>query len=269
MTALLTVKDLSVKANGKPLVSGLSFTIHRGERVGLIGESGSGKSLTSLAVTGLLPAGLRSSGSVVLAGQEVVGASERQLNALRGRVAAIVFQEPLTALDPLMRAGKQVSEPLMRRARQNGETLDGAQLERAVLTLLEEMALPDPARIARSYPHEMSGGQRQRVAIAMALACRPELLIADEPTTALDVTTQAEILALLDRLVRERNMALLFISHDLPVVANTVERVVVLKAGETVEAGPVSSVFATPQHPYTQSLLAAARSFDSALEGRS
>jgi peptide/nickel transport system ATP-binding protein len=269
MTALLTLNNLSIATGDKTLVSNLSFALNGGERLGLIGESGSGKSLTALAATGLLPAGLTASGSAVLAGQEVVGAPEKSLNALRGTAVAIVFQEPLTALDPLMRVGKQVAEPLARRASRDGRKLDGTTLEREVLALLHEVSLPDPARIARAYPHELSGGQRQRIAIAMALACRPDLLIADEPTTALDVTTQAEILKLIDRLVRERNMALLFISHDLPVVASTVERVVVLRNGEAVEAGPVDSVLSRPQHDYTQGLLAAARRFDDALEGRS
>lgn len=265
---LLTLENLSVHAGQKPLVTNLSFTLDTGQRLGLIGESGSGKSLTSLAATGLLPAGLTASGSVRLAGHEVIGTPDRQLDALRGTAAAIVFQEPLTALDPLMRVGRQVAEPLARRARRDGRGLSGKALERAMLELLAEVALPDPPRIAQSYPHELSGGQRQRIAIAMALACRPDLLIADEPTTALDVTTQAEILALIDRLVRDNNMALLFISHDLPVVANTVSHVVVLRQGEAVEAGPVSEVFTRPQHDYTKSLLAAARRFDTALEGQ-
>ncbi|MFD1253362.1 Oligopeptide transport ATP-binding protein OppD [Devosia equisanguinis] len=268
MSALLDIKGLSVHAGEKPLVTELSFSLGRGERLGLIGESGSGKSLSALAATGLLALGLSASGSVMLAGQQVIGAPENTLNQLRGKAVAIVFQEPLTALDPLMRAGRQVAEPLARRARRDGAPLSGAALERAVIALLEDVALPDPARLARAYPHEMSGGQRQRVAIAMALACRPDLLIADEPTTALDVTTQAEILMLIDRLARERDMALLFISHDLPVVANTVERVVVLRQGVAVEAGPVSEVFAQPQHDYTKSLLAAARSFDDAMGAR-
>ncbi|ODT71769.1 MAG: ABC transporter ATP-binding protein [Pelagibacterium sp. SCN 63-23] len=268
MSALLTLNKLSVHAGDKALVSDLSFTLNRGERLGLIGESGSGKSLTALAATGLLPAGLSASGSALLAGQEVIGAPERQLNRLRGTASAIVFQEPLTALDPLMRVGKQVAEPLARRARRDGKPLDGRALDAAVETLLEDVALPDPARIARSYPHEISGGQRQRIAIAMALACRPDLLIADEPTTALDVTTQAEILGLIDRLVRERNMALLFISHDLPVVANTVSQVVVLRQGVAVEAGMIDDVFGHPRHDYTRGLLAAARRFDTALGRR-
>jgi peptide/nickel transport system ATP-binding protein len=267
LTELLALHNLSVSAADRPLVSNLSFSLRRGERLGLIGESGSGKSLTSLAITGLLPRGLVASGSVTFFGQEVIGASDRQMNQLRGKAVAIVFQEPLTALDPLMRVGAQVAEPLRRRTRRGGGKFDAKTLRADVLKLLEEVALPEPQRIARSYPHELSGGQRQRVAIAMALACEPDLLIADEPTTALDVTTQSDILDLLDRLVRERNMALLFISHDLPVVAQTVERVVVLRQGEAVESGAVAEVFGAPRHDYTRSLLAAARTFDQALEG--
>ncbi len=268
MTRLLAIDNLSVRAGAKTLVSNLSLQLERGERVGLIGESGSGKSLTSLAATGLLPAGLSAEGSVLLAGQQVIGTPDRQLDHLRGTAVAIVFQEPLTALDPTMRVGRQVAEPLARRAQRDGKKLSGDEVRRGVMALLDEVSLPEPERMARSYPHQLSGGQRQRVAMAMAIACRPDVLIADEPTTALDVTTQAEILRLLDRLVREHHMALLFISHDLPVVANTVERVVVLRQGETVETGPVVQVFADPQHEYTKSLLAAARSFDDALEGR-
>jgi peptide/nickel transport system ATP-binding protein len=261
--SLLAIDDLTLTAAGLPLVQNLSLRVSPGERLGLIGESGSGKSLTALAAIGLLPQAIAAAGSITLAGTEVIGAPEAVLNRLRGTVTATIFQEPLTALDPLMRVGRQVAEPLRRRARRDGTPLE---IDREVIALLEAVALPEPARIARAYPHEISGGQRQRVAIAMALACRPQLLIADEPTTALDVTTQAEILRLLDRLVRERNMALLFISHDLPVVAKVVDRVVVLQRGQAVEAGPVAETFAAPQHPYTQSLVAAARRFDAALE---
>ena len=268
MSAPLIVEGLNVRAGAKLLVSDLSFRVEPGERLGLIGESGSGKSLTALAATGLLPRGLTAGGSVLLAGEQVVGAPDRVLNRLRGAAAAIVFQEPLTALDPLMRLGRQIAEPLARQARRAGAPLSRAELQRRTFALMEETALPDPPRIAQAYPHEVSGGQRQRVCIAMALACRPALLIADEPTTALDVTTQAEILALLDRLIRERGMALLFISHDLPVVANAVERVVAMRHGEAVEAGSVAEVFGRPRHPYTRGLLAAARRFDDALGGR-
>lgn len=267
MTALLDIQGLHLSATGVPLVRDLSLSIAPGERLGLIGESGSGKSLTAMAATGLLPRSITANGSILLGGKQVIGARDRELDELRGVVSAVVFQEPLTALDPLMRLGRQVAEPLRRRARRDGQDLAGAALHRAVIDLLEQVALPQPERIARSYPHEISGGQRQRVAIAIALACRPQLLIADEPTTALDVTTQAEIVKLLDRLVRERNMALLFISHDLPVVAGLVDRVIVLRRGEKVEEGPVDTVFAAPRHEYTQSLVAAARSLDTALGG--
>ncbi len=260
---LLSIDNLTLTAAGQPLVRNLSLSLSPGERLGLIGESGSGKSLTALAAIGLLPPAITATGSITLGDTEVLGAPERTLNRLRGAVAATVFQEPLTALDPLMKIGRQVAEPLARRARRDGASID---LNREVTTLLEAVALPDPGRIISAYPHEISGGQRQRIAIAMALACRPQLLIADEPTTALDVTTQADILTLLDRLVRERNMALLFISHDLPVVAKVVDRVIVLQRGEAVEAGPVAGIFAAPAHPYTQSLVAAARRFDAALE---
>jgi peptide/nickel transport system ATP-binding protein len=267
MSAILDIRGLNLTAGSTSLVSNLSLSVAPGERLGLIGESGSGKSLTAMAATGLLPRSVTATGSVLLGQTQVIGASDRVLDVLRGTVSAIVFQEPLTALDPLMRLGRQVAEPLKRRARRDGQDLSGNALNRAVIDLLEQVALPQPERIVRSYPHEISGGQRQRVAIAIALACRPQLLIADEPTTALDVTTQAEIVTLLDQLVRERNMALLFISHDLPVVAGLVDRVIVLRRGEVVEQGPVQTVFTAPQHDYTRSLVTAARSLDTALGG--
>ncbi len=265
MSDILKVENLTIRSGGRVLVSNVSFSVAAGERVGLIGESGSGKSLTALASIGLLADGMSAEGSVRLGGEQVVGTSDRELVPLRGDVAATVFQEPLTALDPLMKIGRQVAEVVRRRRRRDGLSLDRSAVDGEVIGLLERVLLPDPARIANSWPHEISGGQRQRAAIAMALACRPRLLIADEPTTALDVTTQAEILKLLESLVRERRMALLFISHDLPVVAMAAERVVVLQQGRLVEQGPVGEVFRRPQHAYTQGLLAAARSFDQAL----
>ncbi len=259
---LLSVKALGVAAaDGTPLVHEISFTIEPGERVGLIGESGSGKSLTSFAVTGLLPSGLTASGSAVLDGVEVVGARERDLVPLRGRTASVVFQEPLTALDPLMRLGKQVAAPLKRHL-----GLRGAALHTAMIDALTEVSLPDPERIAKAYPHEISGGQRQRVAIAAALACRPRLLIADEPTTALDVTVQDDVLTLLDRLVAERGMALLFVSHDLAVVARMTDRALVLRNGRVVEQGPVDRLLSAPADPYTIELVRSARALDAALE---
>jgi len=258
----LVVSELTVATNdGMPLVRGLSFELAPGERLGLIGESGSGKSLTALAVTGLLAPGLGAAGSVKLGGTEVIGADERTLVALRGRRAAIVFQDPLTALDPLMRIGAQLAEPLRRH-----QGFRGSALKQAILDGLTEVSLPDPDRIASSYPHEISGGQRQRVAIALALACRPDLLIADEPTTALDVTVQAEVLELLDRLVAERDMALLFISHDLAVVARMTDQVIVMRQGEAVESGSLAAILTAPEHPYTAQLVHSARSLDAALE---
>ncbi|QPZ38707.1 ATP-binding cassette domain-containing protein [Paramicrobacterium chengjingii] len=258
----LEVAGLSVRTrDGDTLVSDLSFTVDAGERVGLIGESGSGKSVTSLAVTGLLDAGLTAHGSVLLDGQQVIGASDRMLRPLRGPAASIVFQEPLTALDPLMRVGRQIAEPI---ARHRG--LRGRELSAAVRDALVDVALPEE-RLARAYPHELSGGQRQRAAIAIALAAHPRLLIADEPTTALDVTVQNEVLDLLDRCVAERDMALLFISHDLAVVSRMAQRVTVLRRGVAVESGPVRDVIDTPRHEYTQRLVESARALDRTLDG--
>ncbi|GAA1610328.1 ATP-binding cassette domain-containing protein [Leucobacter chromiireducens] len=258
---LLTVRDLTVTtADGTPLVSDISFDIAAGERFGLIGESGSGKSVTSLALTGLLAPGLTANGSVLLAGTQTVGATDAVLRPLRGPVASIVFQEPLTALDPLMRVGRQVAEPIRRH-----RGLTGAALDAAVRDALAEVALTEP-RIARAYPHELSGGQRQRIAIAIALGAEPRLLIADEPTTALDVTVQQEVLTLLDRLVRERGMALLFISHDLAVVSQIVDRITVMQRGRAVETGATERVLWAPEHEYTQRLVASARALDAALD---
>ncbi|MET3896624.1 peptide/nickel transport system ATP-binding protein [Devosia sp. UYZn731] len=261
--SLLSVEGLTISTDGRALVSDLSFAVGAGERMGLIGESGSGKSLTAMAITGLLPRNIVASGSITLDGQQIIGASERSLGQLRGSATAVIFQEPLTALDPLMRLGRQIEEPLRRRYRREG--LDPKAIKNEVLELMERVALPQPERIAAAYPYEVSGGQRQRVAIAMALACRPKLLIADEPTTALDVTTQAEILKLLDSLVRDLGMALLFISHDLPVVANVVDRLTVLRNGKAVEQGAVRDVLGAPKNPYTRTLVEAARAFDQAL----
>jgi peptide/nickel transport system ATP-binding protein len=252
---LLEVSSLTVTSRDDVArVRDVSFAVEPGERLGLIGESGSGKSLTAFAIIGLLPAGLTATGSVLLDGTQVVGAPEKRLVPLRGRVCAFIFQEPLTALDPLMKLGRQLAEPI---ARHQG--LRGADLRRAVIAALEEVSLPEPERIAESRSYEISGGQRQRVAIAMALACQPRLLIADEPTTALDVTVQAEVLALLDRLVAERGMALIFVSHDLAVISRMTDHAIVMRAGEAVERGSIASLLASPRHPYTAAFAASAR----------
>ncbi|MFD7898457.1 ATP-binding cassette domain-containing protein [Streptomyces sp. NPDC059743] len=265
---VLDVGGLTIRTDqGRALVSDLSFSIAAGSRLGLVGESGSGKSLTALAVLGLLPPGMTASGSIVLRtatdgpGTEVIGAAEQRLTGLRGRAATVVFQEPLTALDPLMRIGGQIAEPLRR-----WRGLRGAALRRAVEESLDQVRLPEPDRIIRAYPHEISGGQRQRVALAMALACEPALLIADEPTTALDVTVQSEVLALLDGLVAQRDMALLFVSHDLAVVSAVTDHVLVLKDGSAVESGSVDDIVRRPRHPYTRDLVDSARHLESALE---
>ena len=250
---LLAVRDLRVQlptASGPAqALRGLDFELQRGETLGLIGESGCGKSMTALAVMGLLPTGASASGSVRFAGRELLGLAEADYSALRGNRVGMVFQEPMTALNPLHRVGDQVAEPLRRHRR-----LGGAAARAEALRLLDAVQLPQAAQRLNSYPHQLSGGQRQRVGLAMALACAPDLLIADEPTTALDVTIQSEILALIAALVRERSMALLLISHDLGVMARSVARLLVMYAGQIVESGPTAAVFARLAHPYTRGL---------------
>ncbi|SEB41445.1 ABC-type dipeptide/oligopeptide/nickel transport system, ATPase component [Amycolatopsis tolypomycina] len=234
----LSVRGLSVSS----LVRDVSFEIGAGERVGLIGESGSGKSLTALSIMGLLPEDLPASGSITLHGRELVGMSEKDLSRLRGDELAMVFQEPMTALNPAMRVGRQVTEPGRIHGRRHRAE-----------DLLDAVGLPGTAR---AYPHQLSGGQRQRVVLAMALANEPSLLICDEPTTALDVTVQAQILTLIKRAL-SRESALLFITHDLAVVASVCERVLVMLDGEIVEAGSTREVLTQPSHAYTRKLLAA------------
>ncbi|GAA1949117.1 ATP-binding cassette domain-containing protein [Microbacterium aquimaris] len=258
--SLLEITGLTLRAGTAALVDDLALSLAAGERVGLVGESGSGKSMTALAALGLLPDAVTATGSALLDGHEVVGAADAAVRRLRGPVAGIVFQEPLTALDPLMRVGRQIAEPLRRH-----RGLRGAALRDAVTRALADVSL-EGDRIARAYPHELSGGQRQRVAIAIALAADPRLLIADEPTTALDVTVQDEVLTLLERLVADRDMGLLFISHDLAVVSRMVDRVLVLQRGRLVEEGTVGRVLGAPQHPYTRSLVDSARYLDAALD---
>ncbi|MGW5359959.1 ABC transporter ATP-binding protein [Actinopolymorpha pittospori] len=252
----LTVAGLGVRAGGGPLVDDVSFTIDPGERVGLVGESGSGKSLTALAVMGLLPEGLVAQGSVRLAGEstDLLRADDRALSKLRGQAMGMVFQEPMSALNPVMRVGDQVAEVL--RIHQPG--LPRAVSRSRAVDLLAKVRLPDPARAARAYPHQLSGGQRQRVVIAIALANDPDLLICDEPTSALDVTVQAQVLDLIVAATSRSNTGLLFITHDLAVVATVCSRVLVMHDGVLVENGPVSEVFRKPRHPYTRALLDAA-----------
>ena len=253
---LLQVTDLRVRLATQrgpaDAVRGVSFALERGETLGLIGESGCGKSITALALLGLLPERAIVSGSIRFDGAELVGRSDAELCKLRGNRIGIVFQEPMTALNPLHSIGRQVAEPL--RLHRN-MAADAARKE--AIALLARVGLPDAARRADAYPHQLSGGQRQRVTIATALACNPALLIADEPTTALDVTIQGQILDLIADLVAERGMALLLISHDLGVIAENVERMLVMYGGSVVESGPTAGVFGRMAHPYTQGLFAA------------
>ena len=251
----IDVRGLTVTAGDKTLVDDLTFRIAAGERVGLIGESGSGKSITSLAVMGLLPDTVGATGEVYVADdpRNLVTFGEKQVAKLRGSSMAMVFQEPMTALNPLMRVGAQIAEVMtIHRTRPSKASAAARAVE-----LLADVGLPSPAETAKAYPHQLSGGQRQRVVLAIALANDPALLVADEPTTALDVTVQKQVLDLVLRKVTQRNTGLLFITHDLAVVGETCERVLVMNKGVVVEEGPIDQVFTRPQHPYTRGLLAA------------
>jgi len=248
-TPLLAIEDLCVDFAGKRVVDHVSLSIEAGEKVGLVGESGSGKSVTALAILRLLD-GATFEGDIRFQGQSLLAQSDSAMRGIRGREIAMIFQEPMTALDPLYTIGSQIGEVL--------EVHEGLRPNAArarSLELLRRTGIPEPERRIDAFPHQLSGGQRQRAMIAMALACRPKLLIADEPTTALDVTIQAQILALLDDLQREFGMAILFITHDLALVRRFTHRVGVMEKGKLVESGPSEHVFHSPQHPYTVRLL--------------
>ncbi|MFG6666623.1 ABC transporter ATP-binding protein [Halomonas sp. HNIBRBA4712] len=247
---LFRLDQLGVAFDGQPVVEGLSLEVQRGETLAIVGESGSGKSVSALGAIDLLPANARVSGGRWLEGKDLNGLSARQWSGLRGGQIGFVFQEPMTSLNPLHRIGKQLGETL--RLHQG---LSGQALRRRALELLEQVKLPRPEELLDVWPHQLSGGQRQRVMIAMAIANNPALLIADEPTTALDVTVQQEILALLTSLRDEVGMAVLFITHDLNLVRRFAERVCVMKSGRVEEIGPVESVFAHPQSAYTRALI--------------
>ena len=255
-SAVVEVAGLSVAFGARRVVRDVSFRLARGATLALVGESGSGKSLSALSLLGLLPAGAEATGQVRIAGENVIGAAPETLRRLRGGVAGMVFQEPMNSLNPLARIGAQVIEAIQLHPRASGALSAAAARARAV-ELLGEVGFPDGAQRLDAFPHQLSGGQRQRVMIAMALANDPALLIADEPTTALDVTIQAQILKLLAAEKAARGLALLLISHDLAIVRRYADDVVVMKDGDVVEAGAVAEVFARPQHPYTRMLLAA------------
>ena len=233
-------------------VSGIDLTLKKGESIGLVGESGSGKSITALAIMGLLPRqALLRSGKIVFNNTDLLALSPKEMNLYRGQQIAMIFQEPMTSLNPVMRCGKQVAESILRH-----QKVTSKEAKAQVISLFKQVNLPRPEQMLRSYPHELSGGQKQRVMIAMAIANNPSLLIADEPTTALDVTVQKEILELLDHLRKTKGMSLIFISHDLGVVSRVADRVAVMYKGSIVEQGLCSDVFIHPQHPYTKGLLA-------------
>jgi peptide/nickel transport system ATP-binding protein len=251
-TPLVSIQSLSVAFNGVAVLRGVDLTLQKGEALGLVGESGSGKSVTWLAALGLLPRHAKVSGSVRLDGREILGAPTGELDRVRGGRVAMIFQDPASALNPVLTIRKQLCEALaLHRA------LSGEAVRAEARRLLDLVGIPDAARRLEAYPHEFSGGQVQRIMIAMALAGNPDLLVADEPTTALDATIQAQILELLSTIRREMSMAMVLISHDLGVVAENCDRVAVMYAGRIVEQAPANQLFADPVHPYAQGLIGA------------
>ena len=268
-TRLLSVRDLRVtfQTRGREAVravDGVSLEVEAGQTVGLVGESGCGKSVTSLALLGLLPSrGVKVGGSVELDGRDLLAMPESRLRDIRGRDIAMVFQDPMTSLNPVLTVGRQLTEVLQRH-----EGLDRRESRRKAVETLDAVGIPAPDRRLKDYPHQLSGGMRQRVMIALALACKPRLLIADEPTTALDVTIQAQILGLLRDLVAWSRTALVMITHDLGVVAGLCETVHVMYAGRIVESAGRRELFARPRHPYTAGLLASVPRLDRARSGR-
>src|SRR6266542_4412762 len=255
MGHLLEVKNLQTqfptRAGLVRAVDGVSFSINRGELLGLVGESGCGKSITALSVMRLIaPPGRIVGGEIKFAGKDLLALSDSEMRAIRGDDIAMIFQDPMTSLNPVFTVGEQIMEALLLHRK-----LSRTQARTAAVEAMKEVAIPDPSRRISDYPHQLSGGMRQRVMIAMALACNPKLLIADEPTTALDVTIQAQILELLNELRRTRELAVLLITHDLGVVAEVADRVAVMYTGRIVEESPVEELFARPKHPYTEGLL--------------
>lgn len=263
MSELLRIRDLHVSIGEKALIHGLSLTLAAGETLALVGESGCGKSTTALAIAGLLPRTGKARGEILLEGTDLLQLDARALRSRQGKDFAMIFQEPLSSLNPVMTVGEQIAEML-----QAHTLLDRGERQRRVLELIDLVQLPDAQRLAHRYPHELSGGQRQRIMIAMAIACRPRLLIADEPTTALDVTTQARILTLLDSLRNELQMGLLLITHDLGVVGERADRVAVMHDGRILEENTTPALFTRPQHDYSRGLLGASLRKDQPLHYR-
>jgi peptide/nickel transport system ATP-binding protein len=249
--SILNINNLSLKVDKTPLLKSISFTIEQGEIFALVGESGSGKSLTALAIMRLLPEAISiDDGDIELNGKSLFSIPEFLMQKIRGKSIAMIFQEPMTALNPVMTIGEQVAEVIDLHL-----DLKGLAIKEKVVELFEEVALKDPQERYHWYPHQLSGGQKQRVMIAMALACEPELLIADEPTTALDVTIQAQVLSLLKEIQKKRTLSILFITHDMGVVAQMADRIAVMRHGELLELAKKEEFFKHPKHPYTQALL--------------
>jgi len=257
---MLAIEGLAIEIDGNRIVDGVSLGVETGRILAIVGESGCGKSLTALSVLGLLPGAARvADGSIRLGGRELTGLSEAELSQVRGNDAAIIFQEPVASLNPLMRVGEQVEEALLLH-----RGLSRAAAREEAIAIMARVGIPDPARRARQYPFELSGGMCQRIMIASALICRPSLLIADEPTTALDVTIQAQILDLMRRLRDEVGSAVVLITHDMGVVADLADDVCVMYGGRIVESGPVDAIFTEPSHPYTRLLLGTIPKLDGA-----
>lgn len=257
MTTLLEVKNLNAglgEGDYRSLLDQINFTLKKGEAIAVVGESGCGKSMTALSIMGLLPRNIKiKSGEIKLEGVELTSKSQKEMNEIRGKEIAMIFQEPLTSLNPSFTIGNQIAEVLKYHTDYTAE-----QIKEKSIEVLKQVNMPDPEEKLKAYPHELSGGMRQRVMIAMALACHPKILIADEPTTALDVTIQAQILELITELQNKFNMSIIMITHDLGVVAETCQRAIVMYAGQIVEESSVEELFEKPLHPYTRGLMLSA-----------
>ncbi|MEO1732780.1 MAG: ABC transporter ATP-binding protein [Pseudomonadota bacterium] len=262
---LMQIEDLSISFRIDEAwcraVNGVSFDILPNETLCIVGESGCGKSITAMSLMKLLPNTARLGGKIKFGGQDILSLGERKLEGIRGSRIAMIFQEPMTSLNPVLTIGEQIAEPLVLH-----KGMGWSDARNEAKSLLDLVRIPDAAKRLGQYPHELSGGMRQRVMIAIGLACRPEILIADEPTTALDVTIQAQVLALLEDIRKEQGLSIVMITHDLGVVANVADRVAVMYAGELVETGPVAAIFNDPAHPYTQALLRTVPRADAAFE---